>query len=260
MNVNVYQHFRKEEHPFVDIVSDWIAQVEGQYAPYLTDFLDPRQAYMLEMLVKSTSNLQFSFYGGYEQAERKRALIYPDYYEPELDDYDIVMYEINYPTKFCELSHGKILGTLLSTGIRREFFGDIISDGFRWQFFVKKDMTNFIETQFDKIGKVPIKINKCSYTDIIIPKDTWEVEHLTVTSMRIDVVIASVFNISRQRAKLLIESNKVKVNWSETERVDTVLALLDIISIRGFGRIQLREIEGKSKKDKFKLELGILRK
>ena len=52
MNANVYQHFRKDEHPFIDTVGDWLEQVEMQYAPYLTDFLDPRQAYILEALIR----------------------------------------------------------------------------------------------------------------------------------------------------------------------------------------------------------------
>lgn len=61
MNANVYQHFRPEEHPFVDGVGDWLEQVESQYAPYLTNFLDPRQAYILETLIRENSELKFSF-------------------------------------------------------------------------------------------------------------------------------------------------------------------------------------------------------
>lgn len=48
MDANVYQHFRADERSFIDSVGDWIEQVQGQYAPYLTEFLDPRQSYILE--------------------------------------------------------------------------------------------------------------------------------------------------------------------------------------------------------------------
>ncbi len=126
MNANVYQHFRADEHPFIDSVSDWIEQVQIQYAPYLTDFLDPRQAYIVETLIRQTSDLEFRFYGGYEQAERVRCLIYPDYYTPTTEEFDIVLFEINYPKKFTTLTHGKILGTLVNAGVKREFFGDIL--------------------------------------------------------------------------------------------------------------------------------------
>ena len=78
--------------------------------------------------------------------------------------------------------------------------------------------------------------------------------------MRLDTVISSVYNISRQRSKQLIESGKIKVNWREETRPDFLLDLLDIVSIRGFGRIQLQGLEGQTKKEKIRLVLGVLRK
>ena len=260
MNANVYQHFRKDEHPFVDMVGGWIEQVESQYAPYLTDFLDPRQAFILESIVRSDSELDFSYYGGYESAERRRAMLYPDYYVPTSDDFNTELYEIYYPSKFGQLSHGKILGTLLSSGVRREFFGDIISDGERWQFMINKEIASFVVNQLTKIGSLTVRVEEISYTKLLVPKDSWQIEQTTVSSLRVDTVISAVFNISRQRAKVLIESGKVKINWIETERSDFTLALLDIISIRGFGRIQLKEIAGKTKKDKQRVQIGVLRK
>ena len=260
MNANVYQHFRPEEHPFVDSVGDWLEQVESQYAPYLTNFLDPRQAYIVETLIRENSELKFSFYGGYEHAERCRCMIYPDYYEPQIDDFELVMIEINYPQKFTELSHGKILGTLMNAGIKRDYFGDIISDGDRWQIFLAKDSASYIVNQVTKIGRVTVHLEERPYTDIIIPKDSWVEETTTATSMRLDAIISTVYNISRQRSKHLVEASKVKVNWSVNERPDYLLDLLDVVSVRGFGRIQIQGLEGKTKKEKFRLRLGVLRK
>lgn len=260
MNANVYQHFRVDEHPFIDLIGGWLEQVQSQYAPYLTDFLDPRQAYILETLIRQDSDLKFTFYGGYEAAERRRCLIYPDYYEATDDDFDITLLEIHYPKKFTTLSHGKVLGTLLGAGVKREFFGDIISDGERWQVFLDKGVASFIGIQVEKMGKVSVRLEEKNYTDILTPKDGWLEEHETVSSMRLDSVISTVYNISRQRSKQLIESGKVKINWTENTRPDFVLDLLDIISVRGFGRIQIQGLEGKTKKDKYRLLLGVLRK
>ena len=71
---NVYQHFRKEERPFIDDLSEWITEVEDQYTPYLTDFLDPRQMYIVESLV-GKRDLKLYYFGGYEAAERKRVFM-----------------------------------------------------------------------------------------------------------------------------------------------------------------------------------------
>lgn len=260
MDANVYQHFRKEEHPFIDTVGDWLEQVTSQYAPFLTDFLDPRQMYILETLIRQNSDLAYTFYGGYEQAERKRCLIYPDYYTPETTDYGIALFEIVYPVKFATLSHGKILGTMMSVGIKREYFGDIISDGERWQIFVANEVVHYVTSQIDKIGRISVRLEERGYTDIIVPKDEWSPERTTLSSLRLDTVISTVYNISRQRSKQLVEAGKVKVNWTENIRPDFLVDLLDIISVRGFGRVQIQELEGKTKKEKYRVLLGVLRK
>lgn len=256
----VYQHFRKEEQPFIDIVESWVIQVQQQYSPYLTDFLDPRQQYIVEMLVGKKGEVRAKFYGGYEAAERKRALIFPDYFEPKQEDFDLQLVEIKYPEKFATLSHGQILGTLVGSGMRREMFGDIMSDGERWQFFVVSSVTDYILTQVTKVGKTTVRLETKIYTDLIIPIDDWTTEHDTVSSLRIDTLISAVYNISRQRAKELVAGGKVKLNWAQYDRPDFELGIRDILSIRGYGRIQIREIEGKSKKDKWRVELGVLRK
>lgn len=260
MNANVYQHFRKDEHPFIDSVFDWIDLVENQYSPYLTEFLDPRQIYIVENLVNQRSELYLLFYGGYEQAERKRCLIYPDYYKPSQDDFEINLFEVIYPKKFASLSHGKVLGTLVNSGLKREFFGDIISDRERWQFFTNQKIEQFLTLQIEKIGKVAIRLEKRNYTEVIVPEDEWSQEMITLSSLRLDNLISGIYNISRQRSKQLIESGKVKVNWVENVRPDFLVYLLDVISVRGFGRIKIQRIEGKTKKNKLRVLIDVLRK
>lgn len=260
MNVNVYQHFRKEEHPFVDFVYGSLEQVDSQYSPYLTDFLDPRQQFILETIVRNREEFRFSLFGGYPDAERKRALIYPDYFEVKEEDFDVSLYQVKYPLKFTELSHGKILGTLIGTGITREHFGDIITDGEQWQILMDEKIASYVELQMDKIGKVSVRLEKLTALDRLNPTNDWETEVNTFSSLRVDTVISTLFNISRQRAKTLIESGKVKINWTETTRPDSLLAIKDMISVRGFGRIQLVEFLGETKKEKLRIEVSIIRK
>lgn len=256
----VYQHFRREEQPFIDNVQSWITQTEETYTPYLTDFLDPRQQYIVEMLVGKKGEVHVSFYGGYEEAERKRAIICPEYFEPKQQDFEIELMEVNYPSKFASLSHGKVLGTMTGTGMKRELFGDILFDGLRWQFLLAANIASYVQTQISKMGNVSVRIEPKMYTDLILPIDTWTIVHDTVSSLRVDTVIASIYNISRQRAKELVTSGKVKLNWAIMERPDFELGILDIVSVRGYGRIQIQAIEGKSKKDKWRVAFGVLYK
>lgn len=260
MNANVYQHFRKDEHPFVDLIEDWVEQVDRYYAPVLTNFLDPRQQFILESIVgQYQDDYAFMFFGGYEKAERKRALIYPIYYVPSQEDFDVTYCEITYPTKFATLTHGKILGTLMSVGLGREYFGDIITNETgAWHFICDKAKWSFVMTQVDKIANFPVKLTEISVDDLIQAEEEWEERSITASSMRVDTVISESLAISRQRAKQLIESKKVKLNWTEITRPDSVLEPLDIISIRGFGRIQVKAVDGMTKKQKYRIIIGIM--
>lgn len=255
---NIYQHFRAEERMFIDQVIDWVHQVDVQYTPYLTPFLDPREQFIVESVIGDYSDVVIKRFGGYEAAERQRLYLTPSYFEPTQDDYQIKLAEIRYPKKFTDLSHGQILGTLMGAGIKRETIGDIITDEERWQFFADKAIFHFLQSSIEKIGKISIQLEEADYTEIIIPKDSWEDRLEIVSSLRLDTILASVFNISRQKSKELIASNKVKVNWNETDRPDTVLSIYDVVSIRGYGRLRVQAIEGKTKKEKIRLSLGVL--
>lgn len=260
MNDNVFQHFRPEEHPFIELARDWLSQVSINYSPVLTPFLDPRQLFILKSLIGKQDDIQLTIDGGHQDAERSRVLLYPDYYTPTQVDFELALVEIHYPTKFAEFSHGQILGSLMGIGLKREYYGDILTDGFRWQFFVQQDMLNFVMTQLDKVGKVKVKLTECELDQIVEGSDTWFTETITASSLRLDVIIATVFKFSRQRAKVLIEGNKVKVNWVTVTKLDFPIDSLDVISIRGFGRIRLEEVKGRTKKDKIRLDIGVLRK
>ncbi len=126
--------------------------------------------------------------------------------------------------------------------------------------FVAQEVSRYIEMQVTKIGRVNARLEEKNYTEMILPKDSWSDELVIVSSMRLDTIIASVFSISRQRAKQLIDSEKVKLNWRVITKPDFPLDLLDILSIRGYGRIQIQRIEGTTKKEKIRLALGVLRK
>ncbi len=256
--LNIYQHFRDDEQDFIDQVIDWVAQVENQYAPYLSSFLNPRQLFIVQSVIGQYDQIKYQTFGGHDEAEQQRVLIYPPYYEPTRDDFEITLIEINYPTKFAELSHGKILGTVLGSGISRDTLGDIINDGLRWQFFLDEKMRGFILLNVDRIGRVNVQLEVKDWTDRIEMTDKWEVEEIVVSSLRIDGVLARALNVSRNRAKTMINEKRIKVNWIEIERPDIDVQEHDIISIRGHGRLQIRKTLGTTRKENLIVEIGMI--
>jgi RNA-binding protein YlmH len=253
----VLQHFRKDEQPFIEQVSGWLRETQDRYAPKLTDFLDPRQQFIVQSMIGQNDDIIVSAYGELPGAERKRMLISPSYFVATEEDYGITAFSIKYPSKFIKLEHPDILGSLMSLGLDRSKFGDIRVDDNRIEFAVVSEMSDYVRSHLTAIGKSKIKVDELPHDHPYLENtDTWIEESHTVSSMRIDTIIASLFNISRQKASMLIHSGKVKVNWTVREQPSFELHESDLLSIRGYGRIRIGLIEGRTKKDKIRLQIG----
>lgn len=255
--MDIYQHFRPEEKDFIDQVLGWAEQVREQYAPKLTDFLNPREADIIRMLIGKGGDVLVSFFGGAPHAERKRAMIYPDYYTPEEEDYEIAFYQLSYPSKFTTIDHRQVLGTLMSLGLKREMYGDIWVEGETVQFAVAKTVSPYMEANLTKVGNVGVKCESINHEKIIDVTETWREAAITSSSLRLDTIIANAASFSRQKSQLLIGQGRVKVNHRQIESPSYELKQGDILSIRGTGRMKLLSIEGKTKKDKWKVVIGL---
>ncbi|OLN22850.1 RNA-binding protein [Domibacillus antri] len=255
----IYQHFRPEEKEFIDKVVEWKRQVMEIYAPKLTGFLDPRERQIIRSAVGSDEDVRVSFFGGTAEAERQRALIHPDYFEPADTDFDVVLHEIDYPEKFASISHPQILGSLMGLGLKREKFGDIITDGSRYQLFVVKETADYMYMHLGHVGKVPVKLMEKPFQEAIQQHEEWREQSVTVSSMRLDAVIGSLPSMSRQKAQQLIKGGAVKVNWKSVENPSFECEEQDVLSIRGSGRMKILSIDGQTKKEKWRMTLGILK-
>lgn len=255
---SIFQHFRKEEQPFIEKVNSWVKEVEDTYAPKLTEFLDPRQRFITESIVRN-SDLELSAEGGFPSAERQRILIYPDYYTPTTDDYQISIYQVNYPKKFVDMKHSQLLGSLMAVGIERSRFGDIQLTEEAVQFAVAAEVSDYIHVNFTHVGKVKISVEQVEEAENVIDShEEWEEELHIVSSLRLDVITASVTNTARAKASSLIKGEKVKVNWAMIDEQAFEVEEQDILSIRGFGRFKIMNIEGRTRKDKIRVMIGHL--
>lgn len=255
---SIFQHFRKEEQPFIEKVNSWVKEVEDTYAPKLTGFLDPRQRFITESIVKN-SDLTLTATGGFPHSERQRVLISPDYYTPSDEDFQISMYEVQYPQKFVTMKHSQVLGSLLSIGISRSRFGDIHLNEEVVQLAVSTEVADYIQVNFTLVGKVKVSLQPIiRATDIIKTQEEWTEELHIISSLRIDTVVAALTNSSRAKASSLIKAEKVKVNWTVTDQQAFEVEEADVLSIRGFGRYKILSIEGRTRKDKIRVMIGAL--
>ena len=258
MNDNLKQHFRDSEAPFIEQVTGWLRQVADQYRPILTVFLNPRQIYIAQTLANQLDDVRMRAFGGFEGAELQRILFYPVYYEPEMADFQITLFNIVYPVKFATLKHSQILGTLANAGVERDVFGDIVTNGETWQFVCETEMANYFSDQIDRFGKTKVHLTEVPLTEVVTPEDYWETITTTVSSLRADNIIKAAFNLSRHHAKKLIEGAKVRLNWADLPKADYELALLDMLSVNHYGRVRLAEISGETKKARLRVTLNLI--
>ncbi len=255
---SIMQHFRKDEQPFIEMAIGWLREVENSYAPKLTDFLDPRERFIVESLTNGT-DLKIAAHGAFSDGERKRVLLYPDYYMPEWKDYEVAVFTVNYAVKFLTLKHKDVLGSLMSLGLDRSKFGDIRMEGEEVQFAVTAELRDYMVANFTSIGKAKISISEMTDPEQFIANDDEWIESMqVVSSMRLDVVVAALLNVSRQKAVTFIRSEKVRVNWTVQTQPSLELYESDLLSIRGAGRYKVIGIEGRTRKDKVRLLTGKL--
>ncbi|MFY2250423.1 RNA-binding protein [Priestia megaterium] len=254
--MSIYEHFRQEEHGFIDQVLQWKEDVLHQYSPKLTDFLDPREQQIVTAIVGTEGEVQVSFDGGQPFAERKRALLYPDYYVPESEDFQLHMYELNYPKKFVTIEHPQVLGSAMSLGLRRSKFGDILVAGDDIQLVAAEEISSYIEMNLTSIGKAKVSLSSIQREQLHVVKEEMTEHVYTVSSMRLDVLLSTIHNLSRQKVQLFIANGAVKVNFKVIEQPSFECHEGDILSLRGHGRSRIVSLEGKTKKEKWRIVVG----
>jgi len=251
--MDIYQHFRKEEHSFIDQVLSWIEQVERSFQSKLTDFLDPREQQIVEMLVGTANNdLQMRLFGGGHHSERKRAIIAP-YYEVITDeDFNISVVQANYQEKFITLAHRDVLGAFLSLGVKRKKLGDIFAGDGKIQIILDQDITSFVIMNLTGIKRATVSFEEKQFADLIEYESIWSQSEKIVSSLRLDTMIKEIYSISRKDAQIVIQKGLVKVNYRIVEDSKFILREGDLISLRGKGRSKLVGITGQTKKEKTK--------
>jgi RNA-binding protein YlmH len=253
------QHFRKDEQPFIERVLEWKQDVEFRHHFRLTDFLDPRERFIVSAIIGQNEELSIHSYGVFDEAERTRMIICPAYLEPNLEDYQITIFSINYPTKFHQLKHRDVLGSLLSLGMTRSKFGDIKLAENEIQFALTSEVADYIQTNLVTIGKAKIQLDVVNdLSHLIRGQENWLDKSFTVSSMRLDAILSTALKISREKSKMLVQKGKVKVNWTVRESVSFELQEGDIVSVSGYGRVRIQQIEGRTKKEKIRILMGHL--
>lgn len=221
-----------------------------------TDFYNPFEVKELVSLINTYDTISFSLIGN-EDSESKAILIYPDYMdEPEASEY-ISLVKID--KKDYEIAHKDVLGSILSLGIRREKLGDIIINDDAIYFYIKNEILDYVLLNLEKIKNYGVALEVIDLNTEISREVEYEEKLITCASLRLDLVLANVYNLSRSDAKSAVEAGLVKLNYKVTYKISEVLNVGDLVSLRRRGRFIIGDYLGLSKKDKAKLIIKIIK-
>nr|WP_224749549.1 YlmH/Sll1252 family protein [Polycladospora coralii] len=161
------------------------------------------------------------------------------------------------PVNGKRLEHRNVLGTLLGLGLNRDKMGDIIPHDVGCDIVLDQTLLEYIQIHIGQVGRVRVNIVEVQKQELNIPTVDMKEFVVTVSSMRIDAVIAAGYRMSRTKAGDLIRSEKCKVNWKLIENPHYTLQPGDLVSLKGFGRLRVENIQGVTKKEKFIVALAV---
>lgn len=235
---------------------DKIEIVLNNHTIECTDFLDPYERHLAKSILNRIDGISYTEDGGISQSERQIIAIYPDYYYRDDVDTNIIALEITGDLE--KLNHKDYLGAILGLGIKRTKIGDILINDKGAHIIVKKEISSFLVFNLEKVGNKNVQVREISISDIIASEPEFKEVKVFLSSLRLDVIISAAYNLSRQDSMSIIKSGNVKVNWEPIEKPSKELEEGDIISTKGYGRCILQNIEGISKKGRFRSTIRIL--
>ena len=195
-----------------------------------SDFLNLEEISLLKSLHTES---EYNLYGVYDNADRCVA----SFGECEEYQYPISCIKIEPANqKFAdELSHRDFLGALMNLGINRSTLGDIIVTNNTGYLFCLNSIKEYILQNLDRIKHTTVRCTESVLPAEIAEKKPEPVE-LTVSSQRVDIIVAAVFKLSRNTVTQLVNQEKVFINSKIAYKESLTLKSGDIVSVRGKGK------------------------
>ena len=218
-----------------------------------TDFLDMYQISLVENFLRKMQFKNYILYGGYEDAERKILIVYPE-------KYDMSMIEKNY-NKILKIvritlaeeeqgkyTHRNYLGGIIKLGKKKKKVGDILVADDGADIITLEDFSNILKEQLPSLTRFEnSKIEIHELKDLRKKEIKMETIKIIVPSLRLDNFVSDLARTSRSKAVQIINQERVFINGQNETKPSKQLKLNDILTIRGKGRFVIKEFAGNTR-------------
>lgn len=246
--------FSKEEQ---EIAKDLLNSInlnsnKNELSPFLTSL---EQKILAKIISYAFADIKLDFFGGIEEAERKRAkIIVNEYYDI---DYDIVCLTASFKVKFNDIKHRDVMGAIHNLGINFNRIGDIIVKDEKIYIFIDRTIVDYILMNFTKIGRAVLNFEIIENLEELRLEKNYESITIVASSHRIDSIVSKITKKSRSKVKEMLEKDYIKLNHSVINSGEKNALVGDMISIRKYGRYTITE-SNKNSKSKYRISLDKL--
>ena len=117
-------------------------------------------------------------------------------------------------------------------------------------------MLPYLLQNFTSAGRTHLSVRGLSLSEVRAPEAKTRTIRDTVSSLRLDSVVASGFGLSRAKAASAVESGKTELNHMPCIKPDRLVSAGDTVSVRGLGKLRLDEVLGNTKKGRTGIQIS----
>ena len=248
---------KQEDKILISQILDKIEFVIQREKFEYTDFLDMYQVALVNNFMKKLEFNNFVFYGGFDNAERKILILYPE-------KYNMNMIEKNYNKiiKIIRISlseeergkytHRNYLGGIVKLGMKREKVGDILVSDEGADILVKEETAEILKQELGTLTRFQnAKLEVIDLENLKVQEIKVEEISIIVPSLRLDNFISDLAKTSRSKAVQIIDSERVFINGQNETKASKSVKLGDVITIRGKGRFVVKSLNGTTRSGRY---------
>ena len=224
-----------------------------------TDFLNELEQNIIKKVINLAEIDNCVFSGGFDDADRKLAVIYPEKMRTIFENgnfkFDTIfsVFRIKIPEQDVKsFNHSVYLGGIIKLGIKREKIGDILVLDDGADIIVKKETEKFLYANLQTLTRFrDADVDNILLADVINTEKKFEDIKLITSSLRLDNIVSELARTSRNKANEIIEQERVLINYEQESKNTKLVKEKDVVTIRGKGKFIIDEVIGNTKKGNY---------